>query len=257
MKVEVLGKPHHPHVVEVIGVCPESWIFVYEYLPGGSLQNYLCNRNNIGTLNWKTRAQMVSDIASGLSFLHSAGHKNDVHGNLKPENVLLDLKHRCKISDYADCMLTGSQALRCPSFRHSSAASRDFSYTDPEYHRTGSITQKSDIFSFGLIILQLVTGKTLGGLIAQVRRAVSNGEVTSVLDLSAGEWSTYVARRLVELGLQCCESSSRDRPELTPSLIKELEHLPFLEDQTGPSLFLCPILQVTITLAVVIRLKLQ
>ncbi|KAK6142152.1 hypothetical protein DH2020_006963 [Rehmannia glutinosa] len=78
-------------------------------------------------------------------------------------------------------------------------------------------------------------GKTHGGLVGEVRRALSVGKVASVWDLSAGDWSTYAARRLVELGLQCCESNGRDRPELTPSLVKELERMPFLEEQTVPS----------------------
>ncbi|KAI3450410.1 hypothetical protein Pfo_007075 [Paulownia fortunei] len=239
---QVLGKLHHPHLVELIGVCPESWLLVYEYLPGGSLQNYLFN-NDISALNWKIRAQIVADIASGLLFLHSFRPTKIIHGNLKPENFLLDSENRCKISDYGDNTLLASQTFRCPSFRHCSGSSGVSLYTDPESHRTGALTHKSDIYSFGVIILQLVTGRTQGGLVGEVRRALSNGKVASILDLSAGDWSSYVARRLVELGLQCCESNSRDRPELTPPLVKELECMPFLEEQTVPSFFLCPILR--------------
>ncbi|KAL3850684.1 hypothetical protein ACJIZ3_012566 [Penstemon smallii] len=240
---QVLGKLHHPYLVELIGVSPESWSLVYEYMPNGSLQDYLSNNNSISALNWKIRARIVADIASGLLFLHSSRPKTTVHGNLKPENILLDRNNRCKISDYGDNMLVATQALRCPSFRHCTTPCQDFSYTDPESYRTGAVTPKSDIYSFGLIILQLVTGRSLRGLIGEVHRAVSYGNITSVLDLSGGEWSSYVARRLVELGLQFCESNSRDRLELTPSLVKELERLPFLEEQITPSFFLCPILQ--------------
>ncbi|KAK6142129.1 hypothetical protein DH2020_006997 [Rehmannia glutinosa] len=243
--VQVLGKLHHPHlvVVELIGVCPESSSLVYEYLPGGSLKNHLCNNKDISALNWKTRARIVADIASALLFLHSFTPKKIVHGNLKPGNLLLDSENRCKISDYGDNMLIASQTFRCPSFRRCSASSGVCLYVDPESHRTGALTYKSDIYSFGVIVLQLVTGKTHGGLVGEVRRALSIRKVASILDLSAGDWSTYVARRLVELGLQCCESNGRDRPELTPSLVKELERMPYLEEQTVPSFFLCPILR--------------
>ncbi|KAK6163204.1 hypothetical protein DH2020_000068 [Rehmannia glutinosa] len=240
--VQVLGKLHHPRLVELIGVCPESSSLVYEYLPGGSLKNHLCNKD-ISVLNWKIRARIVADIASALLFLHSFTSKKIVHGNLKPENLLLDSQNRCKISDYGDNMLIASQTFRCPSFRRCSASSGVCLYTDPESHRTGALTYKSDIYSFGVIVLQLVTGKTHGGLVGEVRRALSVGKVASVWDLSAGDWSTYVARRLVELGLQCCELNGRDRPELTPSLVKELERMPYLEEQTVPSFFLCPILR--------------
>ncbi|XP_051134514.1 U-box domain-containing protein 33-like [Andrographis paniculata] len=241
--VEVLSKLHHPRLVEFIGACPESWLLVYKYLPGGSLRNYLSNNHNVAILNWKTRAQIVADIAGGLLFLHSFAPTQIVHGNLKPENLLLDSEFRCKISDYGDHMLTPNQTLRCPSFRHCSGSSGAFLYTDPEYHRTGMLTYKSDIYSFGMIILQLVTGNTHGGVVAKVSRALSSGKVASVLDSFAGEWSSYAARRLLELGLQFSELNGRDRPELTPSLVKELEHLPFLEEQTVPSFFLCPILR--------------
>lgn len=243
MKVLCLGRLQHPHLVELIGVCRESWLLVYEYLPGGSLRECLSD-NNINALTWKIRAQLVADIASGLLFLHSFKPKKIIHGNLKPENILLDSQNRCKISDYVDHMLTAGQAARCPSFRGCSGSSGCL-YTDPECHRTGALTHKSDIYSFGIIILQLVTGKTHGGLVGEIRRALSGSKVESVLDSSAGEWLTYVARRLVELGLQCCELNSRERPELTLALVKELLCMPFLEEQTVPSFFLCPILRVS------------
>lgn len=239
---QMFAKIRNPQVVDLIGVCLGSLLLVYEYLPGGSLKNQLFN-NNICHLNWKVRTRMVADIATGLLFLHSFEPEKIVHGNLNPGNILLNSEYRCKISDYGDHMLVANQTLRCPSFRHCTGSSCDFGYTDPEFHRTGILTHKSDIYSFGLIILQLVTGKMLGGLVAQVRRAVSDGKVASILDLSAGDWCGYVARRLVELGLQCCGSSGRDRPEMTPSLVEELDRLNLLEEQTVPSFFLCPILQ--------------
>ncbi|KAL1545150.1 U-box domain-containing protein 33-like isoform X1 [Salvia divinorum] len=240
-EVLCLGRLHHPHIVELIGVCRESWLLVYEYLSGGSLREHLLD-NNINTLTWKVRAQIVADIASGILYLHSFRPKTIIHGNLKPENILLDPQNRCKISDYMDHMLTAGHAARCPSFRGGSGSSGCL-YNDPETHRTGTLTHKSDIYSFGIITLQLVTGKTHGGLVGEVRRTLSRGKVESILDFSAGEWSAYVARRLVELGLQCCELNSRERPELTLSLVKELQCMPFLEELTIPSFFLCPILR--------------
>lgn len=229
--------------MELIGTCPESWLLVSEYLPGGSLQEHL-DSNGTNALNWKTRARIVANIASALLFMHSFRPKKIIHGNLNPGNLLLDSENRCKISDYADHMLTTGLALRCPSFR-GCGPSGVCLYTDPESYRSGALTHISDIYSFGVIILQLVTGKSGGGIVGEVRRAFSGGKVASILDPSAGEWSIYVARRLVELGLLFCQSNSRDRPELSGSLVKELECMPFLEEQTVPSFFLCPILRVS------------
>ncbi|CAL5345198.1 unnamed protein product [Camellia sinensis] len=155
-----------------------------------------------------------------------------VHGDLKPENILLDSNLNCKLYDFGICRLMPGETLRCPSFRRYTEPKGAFSYTDPEVHRTGSLTPKSDVYSFGLIILQLLTGRTPVGL--------------SILDSSAGEWPNLVSKQLVDLGLQCCELNSRDRPELTPSLVKELEQLHTSEELPVPSFFLCPILKGTV-----------
>lgn len=177
-------------------------------------------------------------------FLHSSNPEKIVHGNLKPENILLDSDNSCKICDFGISKLVPNQTLRCPSFRRLSVPKGVFLYTDPEFHVTGTLTPKSDIYSFGLIILQILTGRTPAELYNEVCRAVSCGKLESILDSSAGDWSSYVARRLADLGLNCCERKSRDRPELTPTLVRELEQLHTLEERAVPSFFLCPIFQV-------------
>ncbi|XP_031100396.1 U-box domain-containing protein 33-like [Ipomoea triloba] len=242
-QVQILGKLHHPHLVTLLGICPEEWSLIYEYIPGGNLQDRLLHKNNIGSISWKIRSRIVAEIAEGLLFLHSSNPEKIVHGNLKPENILLGSDNSCKICDFGISKLVPNQTLRCPSFRRLSVPKGVFSYTDPEFHVTGTLTPKSDIYSFGLIILQILTGRTPAELYSEVRRAVSCGKLESILDSSAGEWSLYVARRLADLGLNCCERKSRDRPELTPTLVRELEQLHTLEERAVPSFFLCPIFQ--------------
>ncbi|CAN4119891.1 unnamed protein product [Withania somnifera] len=231
-QAEILAKLHHPHLVTLLGVCPEAWCLVYEYFPGLSLQDRLL-----------TRARILAEIASALMFLHSSYPEKVVHGNLRPENVLVDSTGSCKVCDVGIPGLIPKQALRCPSFDRLSEPKGLFSYTDPEFHVTGALTPKSDIYALGLIILQMLSGRTLAGLVSEVRRAVSCAQLESLLDSSAGEWSTFVSRRLAELALQCCEVNSRDRPELTPTLVTELENLNELEERSVPSFFLCPIRQ--------------
>lgn len=229
----------------LLGACPEACSLVYEYLPNGSLQDRLFRKNNISPLTWKIRARVIAEIAGALFFLHSSEPEKIVHGDLKPDNILLDSDLRCKICDFGISRLLPGNILRCPSFRHYTEPKSSFPYTDPEFQRTGALTTKSDIYSFGLIILQLITGRPPVGLAGDVRRAVSCANFASILDSSGGEWSTFVARRLVDLGLQCCELNSRDRPELTPTLVRELEQFHVLEERSVPSFFLCPISQVS------------
>ncbi|CAJ1955734.1 unnamed protein product [Sphenostylis stenocarpa] len=242
-EVQVLGSLQHPHLITLLGVCPEAWSIVYEYLPNGTLQDYLFRKSNNSPLTWNTRARMIAEIASALCFLHSFKPETIIHGDLKPETVLLDSSLGCKICGFGFCSLVNEESLLRPSFRLSTEPKGAFTYMDPEFDRTGILTTKSDIYSFGLIILQLLTGSTPVGLAVLVRNAASCGKLSSILDSSAGEWPAPVASRLVELGLQCCQQNRRDRPDLTPTLVRELEQMHASEERPVPSFFLCPILQ--------------
>ncbi|XP_034887395.1 U-box domain-containing protein 33 [Populus alba] len=238
-EVQVLGKLQHPHLVTLLGACPEAWSLVYEYLPNGSLQDRLFQKSNIAPLTWKIRTRIIAEISSALCFLHSSKPEKIVHGDLKPQNILLNSELSCKICEFGICRLVTEDSLYQPSFRWSTIPKGSFPYTDPEFQRIGVLTPKSDIYAFGVIILQLLTGKPPAGLVGEVRRT---RKLASILDPSA-EWPMIVARRLVDLALQFCELSSRGRPDLTPTLVRELEQLHVSEERPVPSFFLCPILQ--------------
>mgnify|MGYP003702439169 CR=1 FL=1 len=176
----------HPHLVTLIGACPDALCLVYEYVPNGSLHDRLWSKCGIPQLPWKIRARIVAEISSALFFLHSCKPQMIVHGDLKLENILLDANLHCKI---ADCGI--SQLFM-----------EDAKDADPEYRRSKPLTPKSDIYSFGIVILQLLTGKQAAGLPSEVRRAMSSGKLWSLLAPTAGEWPLEVARRLAELGLK-------------------------------------------------------
>ncbi|XP_065866085.1 U-box domain-containing protein 33-like isoform X2 [Euphorbia lathyris] len=243
-EVQVLGRLQHPHLVTLLGACPEGWSLVYEYLPNGSLHDCLFRRGAISPLTWKIRVRNIAEIASALCFLHSSKPEKIVHGDLKPQNILLDSELSCKICEFGICRLVTDDSPYCSSFRLGAEPKVAFPYTDPEFLRVGVLTTKSDIYSFGVIILQLLTGRPIVGLINEVRRSMFYGKLASILDSSAGEWPIVVARRLADLGLQFCELSSRERPELTPALVRELEQLHVSEERPVPTFFLCPIRQV-------------
>ncbi|XP_042511611.1 U-box domain-containing protein 33-like isoform X2 [Macadamia integrifolia] len=242
-EVLVLSKLQHPNLVDLIGACSEAWSLVYEYLPNGSLQDHLFRKRNTPPLTWKTRTRIAAKISSALLFLHSSKPEKIIHGDLKPENILLDSCFNCKIGDFGICRLVSEESVDFPSFHSNTEPKSAFPYTDPELQRNGNLTPKSDIYSFGIIILQLLTGRPPVGLTNEVRRAVLSGKLTSILDTSAGEWPTCLAERLVDVGLQCCELNSRDRPELTAAMVRELDQLHVPEELPVPSYFLCPILR--------------
>ncbi|XP_072960662.1 U-box domain-containing protein 33-like isoform X1 [Typha angustifolia] len=244
-EVYVLSKLRHPHLLTFIGACPEALSLVCEYLPNGTLQDRLFNRANT-PLTWKVRTRIIAEISSALLFLHSSKPEKIIHGDLKPENVFLDSNFNCKIGDFGICRLVPDSTVDTvdyPLFRRNTEPKGSFSYADPEYQRTELRTTKSDVYSFGIIVLQLLTGKPPLGLVNEVRRSMVSGKLSLVLDPSAGEWPSDVAKRLAEFGLQCSELNCRDRPDLTPEIVRELEQLHLMKERPVPPFFLCPILQ--------------
>lgn len=154
-----------------------------------------------------------------------------VHGDLKPEIILLDSQLSCKIGDFGIFRLVSEELPYIQSLPTSTEPKGAFSYTDPEFQRTRVLTSQSDVYSFGLIILQLLTRKpTLGLSPSEVRNLLSSGQLELVLDSSTGEWPETVARRLVDFGLQCCEMKSQDRPKTVICLRRD----------TSATLFLMP-----------------
>lgn len=241
-EVYVLGKLRHPHLVSLIGVCPELLSLVYEYLPNGSLHYRLFCRTPT-LLTWMVRTRTVAEISSALLFLHSCKPERIIHGNLKLDNIYLDSNLNCKIGDFGICRFVPEDTRNYPLFQRTIEPKGSFPYTDPEYQRTGVLTPKSDVYTFGIVILQLLTGKPPVGLTSEVRRAVLSNTLPLILDITAGEWPSDVATKLANFGLRCSEMNSRDRPDLTPEVVKELKQLHLMEERPVPPFFLCPILQ--------------
>ncbi|PKA46237.1 U-box domain-containing protein 33 [Apostasia shenzhenica] len=245
----VLSKMRHPHLVTLIGACPEALSLVYEYLPNGTLHDRLIRKSMTPPLDWKARTRMIVELSGALLFLHSSKPEKIIHGDLKPLNIFLDSNFHCKVGGFGFCELvpemvaSGFRLLRQNSGPKSSFAEFPYSDPDPEYQRTNILTSKSDVYSFGIIVLQLLTGRPPLGLSTEVRRAVLSSRLSTVLDRNAGEWPKDVVGKLAEFGLKCTNMNSCKRPELTPTVVKELEQLYTMQERPIPSSFLCPILQ--------------
>ncbi|KAL0918094.1 hypothetical protein M5K25_010084 [Dendrobium thyrsiflorum] len=246
-EVLVLSKLRHPNLVTLIGACSEALSLVYEYFPNGNLHDRLICKTMSPPLAWMTRVRIIAEISCALLFLHSSIPEKVVHGDLKPMNIFLDSNLSCRISGFGFCELLLDQvAAGYPLLRQTSVPKNpcsEFPYSDPEYQRTGILTSKSDVYSFGIIVLQLLTGRPPLGLATEVRRAVLSHRLSDLLDLTAGEWPINVSERLAEFGLKCTELCGRNRPELTPALVRELELLHSKRERPVPTSFFCPIFQ--------------
>ncbi|KAJ6715342.1 PROTEIN KINASE SUPERFAMILY PROTEIN [Salix viminalis] len=211
-EVQVLSNMRHPHMVILLGACPEYGCLVYEFMERGSLEDCLFRKGNSPPIPWRKRFGIASEISTALLFLHET----------KPEPI-------CKagnISQYCQTEAAGT-----------------FCYIDPEYQQTGLLGVKSDIYSLGIILLQLITAKKPMGLSHQVEQAIEAGTFPDILDQTQTDWPVEEALSLAKLALKCCELRKKDRPDLASVVLPELNRLRdlALADEADESQMILPL----------------
>ncbi|KAF8053132.1 hypothetical protein N665_1462s0016 [Sinapis alba] len=235
-EVEVLSCIRHPNMVLLLGACPEYGILVYEYMAKGSLDDRLFRRGNTPPISWQLRFRIAAEIATGILFLHQTKPEPIVHRDLKPGNVLLDHNYVSKISDVGLARLVPAVAENVTQYRVTSAAGT-FCYIDPEYQQTGMLGVKSDVYSLGIMLLQLLTAKQPMGLAYYVEQAIEEGKLKEMLDPAVPDWPLEEALCLAKLSLQCAELRRKDRPDLGKEVMPELNRLRELGAESLESVF--------------------
>nr|BAB11488.1 receptor-like protein kinase [Arabidopsis thaliana] len=231
-EVEVLTCMRHPNMVLLLGACPEYGCLVYEYMANGSLDDCLFRRGNSPILSWQLRFRIASEIATGLHFLHQMKPEPLVHRDLKPGNILLDQHFVSKISDVGLARLVPpSVADTATQYRMTSTAGTFF-YIDPEYQQTGMLGTKSDIYSFGIMLLQILTAKPPMGLTHHVEKAIEKGTFAEMLDPAVPDWPFEEALAAAKLALQCAKLRRKDRPDLGNIVLPELKKLRDLAEES-------------------------
>ncbi|GER45034.1 kinase family protein [Striga asiatica] len=222
-EVEVLSRMRHPNMVILLGACPEYGCLVYEHMDNGSLEDRLLRTP---PLPWPSRFRIAAEVATALNFLHQTKPEPLVHRDLKPANILLDRNHIAKISDVGLARLVPppDPSTSATQYRHTAAAGT-FCYIDPEYQQTGMLGTKSDVYSLGVLLLQLITARPPMGLTHLVGTAIEEGRFGDVLDPAVDKWPIEEALCLARLALGCCELRRRDRPDLDRVVLPELERL--------------------------------
>ncbi|XP_031377004.1 U-box domain-containing protein 33-like isoform X4 [Punica granatum] len=242
-EVEVMSKLRHPNLVALIGVCPDAWALIYEHLPNGSLEDRLRSENNFAPLSWQNRLRISTEICSALIFLHSCNPDRIVHGDLKPKNILLDANLVSKLKD-----------LRIQDQNPSRTSSENGN------NSSGEFSVESDVYSLGIILLQLLTGRSAPDLAAElhdVLYALYDGNINDMLDETAGDWPFLETTQLARLALSCCEMDRNNQPDLIAEVWTVLESIraccevpttsPSQSDPNEttetPSYLICPIYQ--------------
>ncbi|KAL6009394.1 hypothetical protein ACLOJK_022623 [Asimina triloba] len=157
-EIAVLTKVRHRHLVGLKGYCTDGneKLLVYEYMPNGTLGQHLVDREQYGydVLSWKQRLTIALDVARGIEYLHSLAHQSFIHRDLKPSNILLGDDMRAKVSDFGLVKLA-------PDGKYSmeTRLAGTFGYLAPEYATTGKVTTKADVYSYGVILMEIITGR--------------------------------------------------------------------------------------------------
>ncbi|XP_074579370.1 proline-rich receptor-like protein kinase PERK15 [Curcuma longa] len=154
-EVEIISRVHHRHLVSLVGYCiaGAQRMLVYEFVPNGTLEYHL-HVNNNRVMDWSTRLKIAIGSAKGLAYLHEDCHPRIIHRDIKTANILLDDNFDAMVADF------GLAKFNSDTNTHvSTRIMGTFGYLAPEYASTGKLTEKSDVFSFGVMLLELITGR--------------------------------------------------------------------------------------------------
>lgn len=213
-EVVVLSRMEHPHIVRLMGVCPESCGLVYEHLPNGTLLDILSNSKS---LSWKDRVRILGEQRSALAYLHSCRPHAIIHADLKLTNILLDAANSSRLGDFGTARAVHVKPLQdqADTICRRTNPMGTTGYMDPVFFVTGELTAESDVYAFGVVVLQVLTGLLDLNIADQVREALKMDAVHSVLDASAGSWPEVQAEKLLRLALRCCSLERKRRPAIT------------------------------------------
>lgn len=228
-EVVSIGRLRHRNIVQLLGYCrlKNELLLVYDYMPNGSLDKYLYGHNNMPVLSWAQRFLIIKGIASGLYYLHEEWEQVVVHRDIKASNVLLDSEMNARLGDFGLAKLYNHG-----SDMQTTIIAGTLGYLAPEITRTGKASPLTDVFAFGVFLLEVTTGwkpverDTEGGIHMLVDLISAHlDRETLPMDMVdprlEGEYNTDEASLVLKLGLLC----SHPLPDLRPSMRQVMQYL--------------------------------
>ncbi|KMT06488.1 hypothetical protein BVRB_7g156650 isoform A [Beta vulgaris subsp. vulgaris] len=229
-EIQHLSRLHHRNLVSLIGYCGEDGeqMLVYEFMPNGTLREWLsgkCERN----LNFVMRLRIALGAAKGISYLHTEANPPIFHRDIKASNILLDTNLTAKVADFGLSHLAPVMDDEGSAPHHISTIVKGTpGYLDPEYFLTHQLTDKSDVYSLGVVFLELLTavppishGKNL---VREVNTAQKSGSLFGIIDSRMGTYPSECVEKFIALAVRCCQ----DKPDMRPCMlevVRELENV--------------------------------
>ncbi|CAO2178253.1 unnamed protein product [Urochloa humidicola] len=238
-EVEIISRVHHKNLVSLVGYClyGEQRLLVYEYVPNKTLEFHL-HGSGRPTLDWPRRWKIAVGSAKGLAYLHEDCHPKIIHRDIKAANILLDYNYEPKVADFG---LAKYQAAEVTAV--STRVMGTFGYLAPEYAATGKVNDRSDVFSFGVMLLELITGRKPimtssenqpETLVSWARplltRAVEEENYDELIDPRLEtNYDAYDMARLIVCAAAAVRQTARSRPRMT-QIVRYLEGELSVED---------------------------
>ncbi|XP_010245737.1 PREDICTED: serine/threonine-protein kinase At5g01020 isoform X1 [Nelumbo nucifera] len=221
-EVNYLGQLSHPNLVKLIGYCceDEHRLLVYEYMACGSLEKHLFRRVCV-TLPWSTRMKIALGAAKGLAFLHGA-ERSIIYRDFKTSNILLDAEYNAKLSDFG----LAKDGPMGDQTHVSTRVMGTYGYAAPEYVMTGHLTARSDVYGFGVVLLEMLIGRRAmdksrpsreHNLVEWARPLLNhNRKLLRILDpRMEGQYSVRAAQKIANLAYQCLSQNPKGRPTMS------------------------------------------
>jgi len=238
-EVEIISRVHHRHLVSLVGYCIADGqrMLVYEFVPNSTLEHHL-HVNGQPVMDWETRLRIAVGSAKGLAYLHEDCHPRIIHRDIKAANILLDNNYEAMVADF------GLAKLSSDNFTHvSTRVMGTFGYLAPEYASSGKLSEKSDVFSFGVMLLELITGRRPVDLTNRIMedslvdwarplmaQALEDGNYDELVEPRLeGNFIPQEMARMVACAAASIRHSARRRPRMS-QIVRALEGDSSLDD---------------------------